>query len=120
MNGWTYNDIQNNVQHIVMFASFAVHLGFDFWMPSNFQGSLTRESINYFTLIIAFGTEGYLFSSHLHQKTHLDRKLHICLTFTILINAVAVMVEAVMSKSKVLPVIIRGCMTAWQGEDILS
>ena len=117
MNGWTYDDIQNNVQHMVMFGSFAIHMGFDFWMPSYFQGSLTRESVNYFTLTIAFGTEAYLFSSHIYQKTNLDRKLHICLTFATLINAAAVLVEAVVSKSKVLPVIVRGCMTAWQGED---
>ena len=116
ISGWTYEDIQNNIQHIVMFGSFALHMGLDLWMPQNTCDTQTRENINYLTLSIAFGSEAYLFGNHLHGRTLLDRKLHTCLTIAILANTISVATEAVMSRSKVLPAIMRGCMTAWQGK----
>ena len=72
MNGWTYDDIQNNIQHIMMFGTFALHMAVDLWMPKNL--TTNPESFNYLTLCFAFSAEAYLFGNHLHGRTLLDRK----------------------------------------------
>ena len=69
MNGaWTYDNIQNNIQHMMMFGTFAFHMAVELWSPA----SPTQEGFNYLTLSFAFACEAYLFGNHLHGRSLLD------------------------------------------------
>ena len=104
---WTYDDIQNNLQHMTMFGAFALHFTCESWM--------TTGMFDYITLVLAFSSEAYLFGNHLHGRTVLDKKLHGCLTVAIVFNTISVAAEALLPKTDVRPVLIRGATTLWQG-----
>ena len=76
---WTYDHIQHNIQHMMMFGTFAFHLAVELWSPL----SSIQEGINYITLSFAFACEAYLFGNHLHGRSLLDGQVILSIFYQI-------------------------------------
>ena len=112
-NNWTYDNIMNNIQHILMFTFYLMNSISDFAVF--YKVRHLPPNIDYLFAIMAIFNEGFLFANHLHGRSILDIKLHMCLVVSIGACFVATVIELVMDKSDVRPAIFRCVCHLWQG-----
>ena len=73
---WTYDDIQNNIQHMVMFGCFAFHLACDLWWGQN----ETLPGIDYITLSFRYVLSSFWRWEDYYDPTYLLPYVYIQVT----------------------------------------
>jgi hypothetical protein len=110
---WNYDNIMNNIQHILMFSFYLMNSISD--LAVYYKVRHVPPNIDYLFAIMAIFNEGFLFANHLHGRSILDVKLHLCLVVSIGACFLATVIELFMDKSDVRPAIFRCVCHLWQG-----
>ena len=112
-SNWNYENIMNNLQHMLMFFFYFMNSISDFAVFYKIKH--VPPKIDYIFALMAIFNEGFLFANHLHGRSILDVKLHTCLVVSIVACLVSIIIEFVMDKSDVRPAIFRCICHLWQG-----
>ena len=110
---WNYDNIMNNLQHMLMFFFYMMNAISD--LAVFYKISHVPHNIDYLFALMAVFNEGFLFANHLHGRKVLDVKLHMCLVVSIGACFLATLIELIMDKSDVRPAIFRCVCHLWQG-----
>ena len=103
---------RGNLQHIMMYAFFAIHPVFEMLYHYNLKG--LPPNLDYISAILAFAVEAFLFKEHLHGRSHMDVQVHTYLVYTILLCMLAAILEWIF-KNDVRPAIARATFVMLQG-----
>ncbi|XP_066990085.1 transmembrane protein 45B-like [Macrobrachium rosenbergii] len=101
-----------NAQHMTMYFAFGLSGVFDIIASRGPRTAL--PNLDYVALAMAFSMEALLFGYHLHGRTPLDVQVHILMLYTIMLCAVATIIEMVYRRS-VLPALMRTYFAMLQG-----
>lgn len=112
-NDWNYDNIMNNLQHMLMFFFYFMNSITD--LATFYKVRHLPPNTDYIFAIMAIFNEGFLFSNHLHGRSMLDVKLHMCLVVSIGACFIATVIELVVDKTDVRPAIFRCVCHLWQG-----
>ena len=112
-SNWNYDNIMNNLQHMLMFFFYFMNSVSDFAVFYKIKH--VPPKIDYVFALLAIFNEGFLFANHLHGRSMLDVKLHTCLVVSIGACLLSIIIELVMDKSDVRPAIFRCICHLWQG-----
>ena len=112
-SNWNYDNIMNNLQHMLMFFFYFMNSISDFAVFYKIKH--VPPKIDYIFALMAIFNEGFLFANHLHGRSILDVKLHTCLVVSIVACLISIIIEFVIDKSDVRPAIFRCICHLWQG-----
>ena len=112
-SNWNYENIMNNLQHMLMFFFLFINSISDFAVFYKIKH--VPPKIDYIFALLAIFNEGFLFANHLHGRSILDVKLHTCLVVSIVACLISIIIELAMDKSDVRPAIFRCICHLWQG-----
>ncbi|XP_064091052.1 transmembrane protein 45B-like [Macrobrachium nipponense] len=101
-----------NAQHMTMYFAFGLSGVFDIKVSRGPRPAL--PNLDYVALAMAFAMEALLFGYHLHGRTPLDVQVHMLMLYTIMLCAVATIVEMAYRRS-VLPALMRAFFVMLQG-----
>lgn len=110
-DNWTLSHT-GNLQHIMMYAFFAIHPMFE--ILYHYQFKALPKDLDYLTAILAFAVEAFLFKEHLHGRAHMDIQLHTYQVYAIGLCCLASLLEW-MHINDARPALARATFTLLQG-----